>query len=81
MKELLTLVFLLALSRPSMAQEDASRLDWGNLKRYAKENESLKAAPQDSRRVVFMGNSITGGWRLNDSSFFAGGRGHSRRHL
>jgi lysophospholipase L1-like esterase len=71
MTKLPMLALLLLLSQISIAQEDASRLDWGNVNRYATENQFVKAMQPDSHRVVFMGNSITEGWKLFDSSFFA----------
>jgi len=43
--------------------------DWPNLKRYEKQNEeiiNLKKFP----KAVFMGNSITEGWRNTDPDFF-----------
>jgi acetyl esterase/lipase/lysophospholipase L1-like esterase len=43
--------------------------DWPNMQRYADDNEKLKTIP-DKKRVVFMGNSITEGWKNNDSAFF-----------
>src|SRR5574340_587 len=42
--------------------------DRDNLKRYADAN--LKAGPATPERVVFLGDSITDGWRLNE--YFAG---------
>lgn len=45
-------------------------LDWPNLKKYAAENKALPPVGDNNNRVVFMGNSITEGWKLNDSSFF-----------
>jgi lysophospholipase L1-like esterase len=41
--------------------------DWNQLGRYHQDNERLKALPADPRRVVFMGDSITDGWRLERS--------------
>lgn len=41
--------------------------DWNQLSRYHVENEELRRQPSDSRRVVFMGDSITEQWRLADS--------------
>lgn len=38
-------------------------LDWNQLGRYHADNEKLKAQP-DPQRVIFMGDSITDGWRL-----------------
>ena len=39
-------------------------LDWNQLGRYHADNEKLKKEPADPARVVFMGDSITDGWRL-----------------
>ena len=41
--------------------------DWNQLGRYHQDNERLKAQPADSRRVVFLGDSITDGWKLAQS--------------
>jgi lysophospholipase L1-like esterase len=50
---------------PSMAQSLADQLqDWNQLGRYRADNERLKALPPDSQRVVFLGDSITDGWKL-----------------
>ena len=43
--------------------------DWPNMQRYADDNEKVKTVA-DKNRVVFMGNSITEGWKNNDSAFF-----------
>ncbi len=43
--------------------------DWANVQRYADDNEKLKTVT-DKNRIVFMGNSITEGWKNNDSAFF-----------
>jgi len=40
-------------------------MDWNQLGRYYAANEALKKQPVDSKRVVFMGDSITDGWRLD----------------
>lgn len=45
--------------------------EWLQLSRYEKENQRIIDKPFDSRRVVFMGNSITEQWIVYDSSFFA----------
>jgi lysophospholipase L1-like esterase len=48
------------------AQTLASQLqDWNQLGRYHSDNEKLKAQPADPQRVVFLGDSITDGWKLN----------------
>jgi lysophospholipase L1-like esterase len=52
----------------SSAQTLANQLlDWNQLGRYHSENEKLKPEPG---RVVFMGDSITDGWKL--AQYFAG---------
>ncbi len=43
--------------------------DWAHLKKFEKENETLKKV-NDSERVVFMGNSITEGWSNFNKDFF-----------
>jgi lysophospholipase L1-like esterase len=40
--------------------------DWNQLGRYHQANEQLKTQPADPRRVVFMGDSITDLWRLEE---------------
>lgn len=44
--------------------------DWNQLGRYHAANRELMAKPVETGRVVFMGDSITDGWRLAES--FAG---------
>ncbi|MEO8484251.1 MAG: SGNH/GDSL hydrolase family protein [Acidobacteriota bacterium] len=52
----------------STAQSLADQLqDWNQLGRYYAANEELKKQPVDPKRVVFMGDSITDGWRLAES--------------
>lgn len=40
--------------------------DWNQLGRYHKANEELKKLPADPERVVFMGDSITDFWKLDN---------------
>src|SRR5262249_47226886 len=40
--------------------------DRDNLRRYAEANERLAKPAADQKRVVFLGDSITDGWRLNE---------------
>ena len=54
-----------------MAQDNKTIMDWANLNKYSKENESLNAPLKGEKRVVFMGNSITEFWKVSDSSFFS----------
>nr|WP_299381954.1 SGNH/GDSL hydrolase family protein [Allomuricauda sp.] len=44
--------------------------DWPNLDKYKDANTALLLQPADDKRVVFMGNSITEGWSVNQPSFF-----------
>ena len=47
------------------AQNLADQLqDWNQLGRYHADNQRLKALPAEPRRVVFLGDSITDGWKL-----------------
>ncbi len=41
--------------------------DWNQLGRYHAANEELKRRPADPNRVVFLGDSITDGWKLEES--------------
>ena len=52
---------------PGTLQRLAEQLnDWNQLGRYYAANEEVKKQPADARRVVFMGDSITDGWRLDE---------------
>ncbi len=53
------------------AADDQFHNDWANIKRYETENSKVPPPVKDEKRVVFMGNSITEGWKNNDPSFFA----------
>lgn len=53
-------------------REERFHNDWANLARYAGENKVLQPLNPSEKRVVFMGNSITEGWKNADSAFFAG---------
>ena len=49
----------------SAAQRLADQLqDWNQLGRYHADNERLKAQPADPGRGVFLGDSITDGWKI-----------------
>jgi len=50
---------------PGAAQNLANQLqDWNQLGRYHADNQVLRAQPPVAGRVVFMGDSITDGWKL-----------------
>jgi lysophospholipase L1-like esterase len=50
--------------------EQGRNPDRDNLKRYAEENTRLGAPSSQSPRIVFLGDSITDGWRLTE--YFSG---------
>lgn len=53
---------------PAAAQQLADQLqDWNQLGRYHADNQRLRGLPADPNRVVFLGDSITDGWRLAES--------------
>lgn len=68
MKKINILVFLL-ISVTTFSQE--MKTDWANISKYSKENQSLQIPSKNENRVVFMGNSITEGWKNNDPYFFS----------
>lgn len=55
------------------AYQEARKTDWADLCRYHDDNAKLMAEPASARDVVFMGDSITEGWRYGDKGFFTGG--------
>lgn len=44
--------------------------DWANLNRFKKQNEAVGAPEKGEKRIVFMGNSITEGWKVSDPELF-----------
>lgn len=44
--------------------------DWANFARYKEDNLKIGLPEQDESRIVFMGNSITEGWKELDPAFF-----------
>ena len=54
----------------SWAEGNAQNRDFGGLNRYAKENRELSQPGKKEQRVIFMGNSITEGWRNTHPNFF-----------
>lgn len=64
-------VLCLLLGATFLLQAQNPAEDWANLKRYKSENDSLlKKDVMRGQHVVFMGNSITEGWRSLRPDFF-----------
>lgn len=61
----------LLLSLISLISLQINAQDWANLKRYQDENAALPALAKNENRVVFMGNSITQGWKETRPDFFS----------
>jgi lysophospholipase L1-like esterase len=68
MKKLL--VILLSLTTLTAIAQDNT--DWPNIKKYEDQNSKIPPPAPGEKRVVFMGNSITEGWKYTDSAFFTG---------
>lgn len=65
----IVVIALIFLSSKFYSQE--MKTDWANISKYSKENQSLQIPLKNENRVVFMGNSITEGWKNNDPDFFS----------
>lgn len=62
-------LLIICLSGSSLYSQNANT-DWGNIRRYAQENKTIISLKKEKPRVVFMGNSITEGWKSADGEFF-----------
>ena len=69
MLRLLAMLLVLATSIPASAQVVNSH-EWAQIQVFAAANDSLRHLPQECRRVVFIGNSITELWSLHRPQFF-----------
>lgn len=65
---LFLLAVLLTASVHTAAQDNK---DWGRLSRYERSNRELMEAPNNGKRVVFLGNSITERWAKMHPEFFS----------
>lgn len=52
---------------------EARKTDWADVCHYHADNARLAARPQSEREVVFMGDSITEGWKYGDPNFYTHG--------
>ena len=53
------------------ANLEARKSDWPDLCHYRADNERRRAGPASARRIVFMGDSITEIWGIDDPAFFS----------
>ncbi|MBR0434167.1 MAG: SGNH/GDSL hydrolase family protein [Bacteroidaceae bacterium] len=70
MKRFLISMFALAASLATTSLSAQPAQDWANFGRYQKANAEVKQLPQDQRKVVFIGNSITDNWASRHGQFF-----------
>ena len=68
MKRIVIAIMTSLLIAGALQAEDAR--DWAQFNRYAQQNDSLRSANAEVK-VVFLGNSITQGWREKRPEFFA----------
>lgn len=75
------LVSVALVATHELGAQSSSRMNVGNLSRYAEANARLGAPKAGEQRVVFMGNSITEAWAQHFAALFPGkpyvGRGIS----
>ena len=60
----------LALAMTCCMGLQAQQRDWAGLNRYAQDNQTVARQSEQTRRVVFMGNSITDNWARFHPEFF-----------
>lgn len=65
-----TLFYALLMLFISGSKMELCAQDWANLKRYKEENKAVGLPAPDEKRIVFMGNSITEGWKKARPEFF-----------
>lgn len=67
MKNFFTTLILVTFPMCNYSQDTTMNKDWPNLNKYAKENSQLT---NTTNSVVFMGDSITEFWKVNNEAFF-----------
>ena len=68
--KLLSVTFSIALLLAMNVVFKASAQDWANLNRFKEENAEVALPKTNEDRVIFMGNSITQGWKDQVPTFF-----------
>ena len=70
---LTTFSILTLINLPEVdGQDNYDPNDWANLNYYKSANAALSRVTADQTRIIFMGNSITEGWKKTDPAFFEG---------
>lgn len=64
------LLKLILLMIPFFEMMEVEAQDWANLQFYKVQNDTVLSLPIPKDRVVFMGNSITQGWKDTHPEFF-----------
>lgn len=64
------LLKLIVLMIPLFGIMEVEAQDWANLQFYKLQNDTVLSQPASKGRVVFMGNSITQGWKDTHPDFF-----------
>lgn len=59
-------------AKQKQKNEELMKQDWACLKCFADDNAKVEAPKSGEQRVVFMGNSITIGWKNLNPEYFAG---------
>jgi lysophospholipase L1-like esterase len=62
---------MISISAFSNAQSTDSQKHWANMEKYAADNVRIGLPLKGQKRIVFMGNSITEGWKIEDPAFFS----------
>lgn len=65
------LVFIALVFLTSKIYSQEMKTDWANISKYSNENQNLPVPSKNEKRVVFMGNSITEGWKMGCPEFFS----------
>lgn len=61
---------LVIMPLTTYAQNETTKTDWPNLKKYTLENNNLPFKQPKTKRIVLIGDSITEFWKPTDTGFF-----------